>query len=111
VIELLDGGTLRTLLWERANAGQLVPLRRSVDLIRQAAEGLAHAHAKGMIHRDIKPENLLLDRTGDGASRKLGYCGLVRPSRNTTLMTAIGGPMGTYAYMAPEQLRGQPANE
>lgn len=111
VMELLDGGTLRTLLWERANAGQLVPLRRSVELIRQAADGLAHAHSLGMIHRDIKPENLLLDRPGDGASLKLGDFGLVRPSRNNTLMTAIGVPMGTFTYMAPEQLRGQPATE
>ena len=59
VMELLEGESLR----DRLRAGALSP-RRAVEIARQMAEGLAAAHAKGIVHRDIKPENVILTREG-----------------------------------------------
>jgi serine/threonine protein kinase/Flp pilus assembly protein TadD len=64
-----------------------------------AAEGLTHAHAKGIIHRDIKPSNLILDR--DGRLRILDF-GLARLEGQESL-TLSGDLLGTVAYMSPEQ--------
>src|SRR5207248_10671213 len=65
----------------------------------QAAEALAHAHARNVIHRDIKPSNLLLDREG---TVWLTDFGLARRSDEVTL-TVTGMLMGTPRYMSPEQ--------
>ncbi len=59
VMELLEGDSLR----ERLKAGALAP-KRAIEIARQMAEGLAAAHARGIIHRDIKPENVMLTKDG-----------------------------------------------
>jgi hypothetical protein len=110
VFELLQGATLR----ERLEAGAL-PVRKAVDYARQAADGLAAAHARGIIHRDIKPDNLFV--TDDGRVKILDF-GLAQtaaagPGEDTTsahtraALTDAGTVMGTMGYMAPEQIRGQ----
>ncbi len=90
-----------------------------VDVLAGAARGLAAAHAVGLIHRDFKPSNVFV--TGDVA--KVGDFGLARferieelpagkPARATDLaVTSAGSLVGTPAYMAPEQLRGDLASE
>jgi tRNA A-37 threonylcarbamoyl transferase component Bud32 len=108
VMELSTEGTLSALLRPRATE-QPIPLQLIVglDLVRQAAEGLAAAHALGMIHRDIKPDNLLLtrlsnpDRISGQYQVKISDFGLARLSESSGLTT--GGPVGTPAYMSPEQ--------
>src|SRR5262249_61091396 len=79
------------------------------------AEGLAAAHAKGVIHRDLKPDNIFL--TADGGVRILdfGLAQLERPptpalDEETTLLEATrpGFIVGTVPYMSPEQVRGEP---
>jgi serine/threonine protein kinase len=108
VMELSTEGTLSALLRPHATE-QAVPLQLIVglDLVRQAAEGLAAAHALGMIHRDIKPDNLLLtrlsnpDRISGQYQLKISDFGLARLSESSGLTT--GGPVGTPAYMSPEQ--------
>ena len=67
------------------------------------ADGLQHAHSKGIIHRDIKPSNLILDR--DGRLRILDF-GLARFEGHESL-TGSGDIIGTLLYMSPEQARGQ----
>src|SRR5205085_4394504 len=66
VMELMTAGSLRTLLHRRAS-GQPWSLSLGLDLVHQAAEGLAAAHALKVVHRDLKPDNLILNRqSGQG---------------------------------------------
>jgi serine/threonine protein kinase len=112
VTELLEGITLRDRL-----AGGALPWREAVEIGAVVAEGLAAAHAKGIIHRDIKPENLFV--TADARVKILDF-GLARvepPSsaeRETIpflpYQTDPGTVMGTVGYMSPEQLRGLPVD-
>ncbi len=78
-------------------------LYRSVAQIgRQAAEGLAYAHARGIIHRDIKPANLLLDTAGVVWITDFGLA-----KGEDEGLTLTGDIIGTIRYMAPERFRGQ----
>lgn len=81
--------------------------RAAVQLARQAALGIAHAHARGVLHRDLKPSNLML--LPDGRAVVLDF-GLAQ-ARGNAQMTQAGHQPGSPAYMAPEQLRGEPADE
>src|SRR6185503_10474918 len=110
VFELLEGETLR----ERA--GHISP-RQAVDYAGQIARGLAAAHDKGVTHRDLKPDNVFV--TTDGQVKILDF-GLARlaeaPAASalsalpTREQTAPGTILGTSGYMAPEQVRGLPAD-
>jgi len=76
---------------------------RSVAQIgRQAAQGLAHAHARGIVHRDIKPSNLLLDHA---SVVWITDFGLAKAEEDN--LTATGDVLGTLRYMAPERFRGE----
>ncbi len=97
VTQLIPDGDLGGLL----QAYGAPPLAMAVDLIAQVADGLADAHAAGLIHRDIKPANVLLRKRADGNQAYLSDFGIARhvaadPSGTTT------GTMGTPTYMAPE---------
>jgi hypothetical protein len=101
--EYVPGKTLR----EALRAGEL----RDDDVVEAAAqvlEGLAHAHARGIVHRDVKPANVLL-ADGDEVSVRLLDFGLARFAEADTL-TAAGDVPGTLAYIAPERLHGEPAS-
>lgn len=113
VMELVPDGSLRSLLRQRAkDAGWSLGL--GVDLVRQAAEGLAYAHARGMVHRDVKPDNLLLQRLempprAAGAEPfllKISDFGLARLMEDSGELTQTGVVMGTPTYMSPEQCQG-----
>ncbi len=88
-----------------ALSGRRPPFFRSVAQIgRQAAQGLAYAHARGVLHRDIKPSNLLLDHAG---VVWIADFGLAKAKAEDDGLTATGDVMGTLRYMAPERFRGQ----
>ncbi|WP_309082029.1 PASTA domain-containing protein [Zhihengliuella sp.] len=101
VMEYIRGRTLRDLL--RAE-GALTP-RRTLELMQDVTEGLAAAHDAGLVHRDMKPENVLLPATG---RVKVADFGLARA---TTNHTATGTLVGTVAYVSPELVTGEPAEE
>jgi len=115
VSELLDGETLRSRLY-----GGALPIKKAIDYALQILHGLAAAHERGIFHRDLKPENIFVTR--DGRVKILDY-GLAKltmaepammanVSGKPTLdvITGKGMFLGTVGYMAPEQLRGLPAD-
>lgn len=101
VSEYVEGVTLR-------NIGT-VPLRQAIDIGAQVAEGLAAAHAEGIVHRDIKPENIMV--TPQGRVKILDF-GLAKPmasaaaAQSMVNVTQPGMVIGTLSYMSPEQVRG-----
>jgi len=100
-MELVEGGTLAQLLRQRGR----LSWEETVTCGKAICEALAHAHAEGIIHRDLKPANLMLTKAGE---LKLTDFGLARDLDESRL-TRTGKTLGTFAYMAPEQIRGFPA--
>jgi serine/threonine protein kinase len=102
VMQLLQGETLEA----RAAREGILPLPEVLRIGREMAEGLAAAHDRGLVHRDIKPSNLWL-QAPHGRIKVLDF-GLARPVAANGRLTQAGQVLGTPAYMAPEQARGQP---
>src|SRR5713101_2236193 len=102
-MELVEGQTLRELL-----ASSSLPLRQTIQIAAQVAEGLAKAHEAGIVHRDLKPGNLMGSRDGLAKILDFGLAKLTAPE--STIETQTGGLLGTVGYMSPEQVSGQPAD-
>jgi eukaryotic-like serine/threonine-protein kinase len=82
-----------------------LPIAEAVDLILQACEGVAEAHAVGLVHRDIKPANLLVDKDGVVKILDMGLALFHEDERdNLTAKYDKGAVLGTADYMAPEQI-------
>jgi len=101
-MELVDGRTLRDFLTEHHKLSMVVVALITYELCR----GLAYAHERGVTHRDLKPDNVMVSRNG---SLKIADFGIAR-ARDHAQMTATGVPVGTPAYLSPEQVRGEPAD-
>ena len=97
-MEYIDGSSLMNLVRDE---GPLAP-RRLADYLRQAAAGLAHAHAAGLIHRDLTPSNIMVGRDGVVKLLDLGLARFADSDENLTQ----GAPLGVLGYIAPEQERG-----
>jgi eukaryotic-like serine/threonine-protein kinase len=114
VMDFVNDGSLRARLDTYRAAQRLPPLELALSLTLQAARALAAAHAQGIIHRDIKPENLLLQRVNaDGPPRhllKLSDFGIAKLADGDPELSRRGFVPGTPRYMAPEQVRGEPAS-
>jgi len=102
VMEFVRGETLESVIQRRG----ALSLGQSLRLFGQALEGIAHAHAFGVIHRDLKPSNLMLTETGAIKVMDFGIARVLGSAR----MTRTGRILGTIQYMSPEQVHGQEAD-
>lgn len=103
VMELLSGGSLRELIMVGAKRQKQMGIDALARFALETARGVGAAHEAGIIHRDIKPSNLLLNEEG---SVKIGDFGVVLALERATWLTGLGRPIGTPAYMSPEQCKG-----
>ena len=99
VMPFVEGESLR----DRLNREQQLPLHDAVRITREAAEGLAYAHVRGVVHRDIKPENILL-QDGHALVADFGIARAVDAAGEK--LTQTGMAVGTPHYMSPEQSMG-----
>lgn len=97
-MDLIEGGNLRDLI----KGDAAVPVPRAVELMRDIASAIDHAHRRGVIHRDLKPENILMK---DGQIPMVTDFGLAKLVDSDTALTQDDTAMGTMSYMAPEQFR------
>jgi eukaryotic-like serine/threonine-protein kinase len=98
-MEYVDGGSLAEL----AGDGPM-PLHKVLTLTRGICAGLSAAHAAGVVHRDLKPDNVLVDRDGRVVITDFGIARALRDG--DAVVKTQGRPIGTPAYMAPEQVQG-----
>jgi eukaryotic-like serine/threonine-protein kinase len=102
VMEFVRGQAARTLL---NSVGRLEPAQ-ATDVVRQTLVALESAHRQGIVHRDVKPENILI--TTEGVVKVADF-GLARAYADARA-TQVGTVTGTVQYLAPEQIRGEPAD-
>ena len=118
VMELVEGATLAHRIAQGA-----IPIDEALPIAKQIAEALETAHEQSIIHRDLKPANIKVRPDGTvkvldfGLAKALEPTGAMSPSvsqsptiTSPAMMTGMGVILGTAAYMAPEQAKGQPAD-
>jgi serine/threonine protein kinase/sugar lactone lactonase YvrE len=111
ISEFVDGGTLRDWSKEKRT------WRQAIELLVGVADGLAAAHAAGILHRDIKPDNILVTKSGYAKLADFGLAKLTAPtdaeitSTLSASRTLPGLILGTISYMSPEQASGKPVDE
>lgn len=101
VMEYIEGASCAEILRDEG----WVDVDEALSIIEQACEGLHYAHRNGVVHRDVKPGNLLRAREGEV---KLADFGIAKATEQSSI-TQVGSVLGTAAYLAPEQARGEEA--
>ena len=101
VMEYIEGASGAEILRDQG----WVEVAEALSIIEQACEGLDYAHRHGVVHRDVKPGNLLRAREGQV---KLADFGIAKATEQSSI-TQVGSVLGTAAYLAPEQARGEDA--
>lgn len=102
VMERLEGAPL-----SRVMRGGLLPLARTLEIVRQVADALVAAHALPLIHRDLKPENLFIERDDRGHDRAVVVdfgLGFIAEREDADRLTSADVIMGTPSYISPEQI-------
>jgi len=101
VMSCYEGRSLRDRIQEGS-----IALAEATEIARQLGEGLQAAHARGIVHRDLKPENVMITNAGVVKILDFGLAKL----EGQSMLTVQGSTLGTAAYMAPEQVRGESAD-
>jgi hypothetical protein len=101
VMEYIEGSSCAEILRDDG----WVEVEEAISIIEQACQGLHYAHRHGVVHRDVKPGNLLRAREGEV---KLADFGIAKATEQSSI-TQVGSVLGTAAYLAPEQARGEEA--
>ena len=101
-MEFISGCELKDLL----RAGTALPIDVALNIVAQAAEGLAFAHSRDIIHRDVKPANIMLLENEEGMVAKITDFGIARMPASA-VKTMTGMVMGSPRYMSPEQVVGR----
>jgi eukaryotic-like serine/threonine-protein kinase len=101
VMEYIQGASCAEILRDDG----WLEVDEAISIIEQACEGLHYAHRHGVVHRDVKPGNLLRAREGEV---KLADFGIAKATEQSSI-TQVGSVLGTAAYLAPEQARGEEA--
>jgi serine/threonine-protein kinase len=97
--EFISGGTLEHWIDREGS----LPLEAAVLVCLQVAKGLDALHAEHLVHRDLKPGNILLDERRDAHIADFGLA----KDRDASVLTKSGTSVGSFDYMAPEQIRGE----
>ncbi|WP_071459401.1 Stk1 family PASTA domain-containing Ser/Thr kinase [Bacillus massilinigeriensis] len=103
VMEYVDGQTLKQYIQQHAP----VPVAKAIDIMKQLASAIAHAHQNHIIHRDIKPHNILVDNEGNVKITDFG----IAMALSATSITQTNSVLGSVHYLSPEQARGGMANK
>ena len=98
VMEYVDGMDLKQYIREN----HPIPYQKVLDIMKQLLDGIAYAHANGVIHRDIKPHNIMIDREGNIKITDFGIA--VALTQNS--ITQTNSMLGSVQYISPEQARG-----
>lgn len=108
-MDYVAGTDASHLLYERYQRG--LPIDEVIAIISAVASALDYAHHRGLLHRDVKPANILLTEPDGGQARRiyLADFGIARRIDDATAITAVNVAVGTVAYAAPEQLKGEPS--
>ncbi len=101
VMEFIDGPDLDSLLRE----GRGLPFNEALPILEGLASALDYAHNAGLVHRDIKPSNVMLDRSASSFRPVLMDFGIAKIVGVGTRLTGTGGVLGTFDYIAPEQIQ------
>jgi hypothetical protein len=104
VYDITEVGDLPAIVMERLSGETFAGRRLTEVQAAQVADGLAYAHARGVVHRDLKPANLLL---ADDGAVKIADFGIARAVEET-MVTQVGTVLGTLRYLSPEQAAGKP---
>ena len=99
-LEFVDGTDLANMVAKRG----VLPVKRSIEVIKQASLALQHAAKHKIVHRDIKPANLMIRRDGQVKLADMGLARIVAEGADTSI-TRTGTTVGTVDYMSPEQAR------
>jgi serine/threonine protein kinase len=106
VLEYVGGGTLQEKLRTDGESSGPMPIHEAATLTATLARAVEFAHRHGILHRDLKPSNILFTSEGQPKIVDFGLAKQLRESPDAAMQTRVGEVLGTPAYMAPEQARG-----
>jgi serine/threonine protein kinase len=101
VMEYIEGRTLKQVLQELAEKGQVLTMEEALRIVGQVGDALDYAHQQGCLHRDVKPSNIMVTRRGEAILMDFGIARIM----GSAVQTTEGIISGTPAYMSPEQGR------